>query len=328
MKTYYYVSNPFSYSKCLNENKYYTYISGYNIFSNVRKLDFCFNLRNNFLELLNYKKLNKLVDNFISCSNDNDTYIFTANGYDVFSFILRDRLVQNGRRVVVEELDPERNILDKNGFVSMLRFFPISKLLLLVIKSFIKLLLINFLYKIKLYIVFSTDVTIGIPYNKLCISIIKVPFSFKPKEIIPLKNPTEILFVNPLESEFLMNINFKEYTQLILNFSKRKNIYLKLHPREINETIFINSKFINIQDKITDDVVKKIKIAMGFSSTLLIELALYEHIKVISLINILKWRLPKERIRARHFMDRESTKLNVNIYYPNSEVELYKLCGI
>lgn len=328
MKTYYYISNSFSYNKCLNEDKYYIYISGYKIFNNVRKLDLCFDLNNNFFELLNAKKINKIIDNFINSTSNDDVYIFTANGYDAFSFIFRDRLVQNGRRVVVEELDPERNIMDKNGFVTMLRYFPTSKLFILVFKSLIKIVIINFFYKVKLCIVFSTDVTIGIPYKKLDNAIIRVPFSLKPKEITSLKIYNEVLYVNPLESEFLKNVNIAEYKQFILNFSKRKDFHLKLHPREINETIFINSKFINIKDRLTDDFVGKIKIAMGFSSTLLIELALYEHIKVISLINILKWKLPKERIRAQEFMEKESTRVNVIIYYPNTEAELYNLCEI
>jgi hypothetical protein len=132
MKTYFYISNSFSYNKCLNEGRHYIYISGYKIFNNVRKLDFCFDLNNNFFELLKYKKINEIIDNFINNTNNYDSYIFTANGYDAFSFILRDRLVQNGRRVVVEELDPERNIIDKNGFVSMLRYFPVLNLLVLV----------------------------------------------------------------------------------------------------------------------------------------------------------------------------------------------------
>jgi hypothetical protein len=328
MSTYYYISSAYSYKNSIIEDRNFIYYSGYSIFNNIRKLDHCFNLKNKFYELLFRKNINNIINEFIASTRDNDLFIFSANGYDIFSLLLQNRLLYLKRKVIVRQLDPARERLKLPDCLHLLEMYSFIDLLAAIIKSKIKIIFIYFFYRIRLFTIFGADITTGIPYSLLHTNIELVPLNPIKRTLPQSYNRKLILYINPLESEFLKCVDVDHYKNILRDIAGDAVLISKLHPREVNSSKLEGMDYIKFENYFSDEILGDTRLAIGVSSTMLIELALFDHIKVISIIELLKWYSSKDKYRARHFINAESAKFNIKIYFPGSIMEFHQLCEI
>jgi hypothetical protein len=328
MSTYYYISSAYSYKNSIIEDRNFIYYSGYTIFSNIRKLDLSFNLKNKFYELLFKKNINNIINKFIDSTSHNDIFIFSANGYDIFSLLLQHRLLYLKRKVIVRQLDPVRECLKLTDCLHLLKSYSVIDLLVALLKSKIKIIFIYIFYRIRLFTIFGTDITTGIPYSLFHKNIELVPLNPIKRKLPHSLNRKSILYVNPLESEFLKCVDVDHYKNILRDIAGDVLLISKIHPREVNTSILQGLDYIKFENFFSDEILSNTRLAIGVSSTMLIELALFDHIKVISVIELLKWYSSKEKYRACQFINSESAKFNVKIYLPCSIMEFHQLCEI
>lgn len=328
MSTYYYISSAYSYKNSIIEDRNFIYYSGYSIFNNIRKLDLCFNLKNKFYELLLRRNINNIINKFIASTLDNDIFIFSANGYDIFSLLLQHRLLYLKRKIIVRKLDPVRERLKLSDCLHLLKIFSVTDLLVELLKSKIKIIFIFIFYRIRLFTIFGADITTGIPYSLSHKNIELVPLNPIKRKLPHCLNRKSILYVNPLESEFLKCVDVDHYKNILRDIARDVVLISKFHPREVNGSILQDLDYIKFENSFSDEILSDTRLAIGVRSTMLIELALFDHIKVISVIELLKWNSSKDKYRARQFINAESTRFNVKIYFPCSIMEFRKLCEI